>query len=66
MMEVLIGFGYWMYMGVKMKEETKIDPSIQYLLIGKMREGWINSERWVFTFRYVQLDMIAGHPDRKL
>lgn len=55
-----------MYMGVKMKEETKIDPSIQYLLIGKMREGWINSERWVFDFRYVQLDMIAGHPDRKL
>lgn len=48
-MEVLISFGYWMYMGEEMSEETEVDPSIQYVLIGKMREGWINSERWVFA-----------------
>ena len=54
-----------MYMGEEMNEQTEVDPSIQYVLIGKMREGWINSERWVVAFRYVQLEMIAGYPNRK-
>ena len=48
-----------------MNEGTEIDPSIQYVFIGKMREGWINSERWVFAFSYVQLEMITGRPNRK-
>ena len=50
---------------VKKKDETKTDPSIQYLLIQKMKVVLIMEDN-VFTFRYVQLKVITGHQNRKL
>lgn len=65
MKEELIGFGYWLYTEVKKKEETKTDPSILHLLVGKWEKVKLILVDNVFAFRYGQLEMITGHPNRE-